>query len=179
MITPALDAVYSPAGNIYAGAPGDFFLTVKTSKMFKLISWGQKIRFRGDLARFAKWNHAGLIVGGKGEIVEATHKGVTVGNISQYFDREYIVVTPKVSTQNDIIQEMQFAYWATGKPYGFVTIVGLAIWSLFGGRFDVSLDGTLICSGLVARALERAGYIFERDPSRVTPADLARHFNVS
>lgn len=179
MITPALRALRVPAGEVYHGMPGDFFLTVKKSKLFRLIGWGQSRRFKGDLKKFARWNHAGLFVGYGGEIIEATHKGVTRGNISQYKGREYIIVTPKVRGIDDITEMMEFAEWAVGKPYGFLTIVGLGIWAIFGGKFDVSLDGTIICSGLVARALERAGYIFDRDPSRVAPGDLARHFDVS
>jgi uncharacterized protein YycO len=177
VITPAPSLV-SPPGEAHLGDPGDFFLTVKTGLMWRLITWGMARRFRGDLKKFARWNHAGLFVTHNGDIVEATHKGVIRSHISEYKGREYIIVSPKIWTQDDRFQMIDFVRWATGKPYGFLTILGLAVWSLLGGSFDVSLDGTLICSGLVARALERAGYIFDRDPSRVTPADLARHFQV-
>lgn len=178
MITPARAVHFSPAGEEAQPFPGDFFLTVKTGLMWRMISWGMARRFRGDLRKFAVWNHAGFVIGYGGEIIEATHKGVVANNISEYTGREYVIVSPKYDTISDIDQALAFTTWATGKPYGFLTIAGLAVWSLLGGSFDMSLDGTLICSGLVARALERAGYIFDRDPSRVTPGDLARHFDV-
>ena len=33
-----------------------------------------------------------------------------------------------------------------------------------------------VCSGLVARALERTGSIFDRDSAHIAPADLAKYF---
>jgi hypothetical protein len=47
---------------------------------------------------------------------------------------------------------------------------------LTGGRINFFLDGTTICSGLVARAQERAGAIFSIDPSHIMPADLAKYY---
>lgn len=178
--TPAIRAHLAPPGQLppVPPQPGDFFLTVKTTLLFRLLSWGEHRHFKGDLAKYARWNHTGLVVGHNGEIIEATHKGVVRNNISEYLGREYMIVTPKVAGQADIDQTIAFAEWAVGKPYGLLTIVALGIWALFGGKFDVSLDGTMICSGLVARALERSGYIFDRDPTRVTPADLAQKFDV-
>jgi len=41
------------------------------------------------------------------------------------------------------------------------------------------VDGQMICSGLVARALERTGAIFQYDSWHLLPADLAEAFNVT
>ena len=38
------------------------------------------------------------------------------------------------------------------------------------------IDGQFVCSGLVARALERTGSIFDRDSAHIAPADLAKYF---
>jgi hypothetical protein len=39
------------------------------------------------------------------------------------------------------------------------------------------VDGTEICSGLVARGEERTRAIFSREPSHVMPADLAKYYD--
>jgi uncharacterized protein YycO len=176
--TPALRASFASPGATVQTQPGDFFLTVKHTTLFRLLSWGERRRFKDDDKKYARWNHTGLIVGTNGEIIEATHKGVVKSNISEYKSRDYMIVTPHFDNNVDIDQMIQFAEWALGKEYGILTIISLSLWALVGGKFDISLDGTIICSGLVARALERAGYIFDRDPSRVTPADLAQKFDV-
>ena len=53
------------------------------------------------------------------------------------------------------------------------TLEGSAVAGLAAG-----FAGQLICSGLVARALERTSVIFEEEPSHVTPAGLAKLFGV-
>lgn len=49
---------------------------------------------------------------------------------------------------------------------------------LTGGKFTFGLEGQAICSGLVARAMERTGAIFNRTPSHIMPADLAKYYKV-
>ena len=46
---------------------------------------------------------------------------------------------------------------------------------LTGSKLAFFIDGRFVCSGLVARALERTGRIFDRDPSHIAPADLAKY----
>ena len=48
-----------------------------------------------------------------------------------------------------------------------------------GAKFSFGVDGQQICSALVARCLERVGETFrEGDPWHLSPADLAKHFDV-
>jgi hypothetical protein len=49
---------------------------------------------------------------------------------------------------------------------------------LSGSNFGFGVDGQEICSALVARCLERTGEIFQQDPWRMTPADLAKFCDV-
>jgi hypothetical protein len=56
--------------------------------------------------------------------------------------------------------------------------VGIACTMISGGRFTFHIPGQEICSGIVARARERAGALFHTTPSHVTPADLARFYGV-
>jgi hypothetical protein len=47
-----------------------------------------------------------------------------------------------------------------------------------GSRFAFGNPGTLICSGLQAQTLCRGQYIFEKDPGRMMPANLAKEFDI-
>lgn len=164
-----------PGQDVTNVQPGDFFLIHRKKFFSRLIQFGQGLRYTREEAY---WNHCGVFTDAKGSIIEALVKsGVTRGNISKYKDEEYIVVNVK-ALDEDRQQMMIFCDWASGKDYSFLTDINLAFWCIFGGKFDFSIDGHTICSGLVARTLERAGYIFDRDPTREAPADLARHFKV-
>lgn len=155
--------------------PGDFFLIHRTKFFSHLIQFGQGIRYTKEEAY---WNHCGVFINENGNIAEAlVHHGITKDHIDKYKGEEYIVVNIKAN-EEDRAQMMKFIDWAEGKPYGMLTDIGLIGWCLLGAKFDMSLDGSLICSGFVARTLERAGYIFDRDPQREMPADLAHHFHV-
>jgi hypothetical protein len=60
-------------------------------------------------------------------------------------------------------------------PYG----VSVALCLVTGAKFSFGVDGQQICSALVARCIERIGEIFpESEPWHLTPADLAKHFDV-
>lgn len=165
---PSGEAVNNPR-------PGDFFLIHRKKVFSKLIQFGQGIRYDKESAY---WNHCGMFIDGNGGIAEAlVRHGVTFDHIDKYKEEEYIVVSVNMSPQ-DREHVLRFANWASGKPYGLSTDFSLAFWCIFGAKFDFSIDGTMICSGFVARSLERAGYIFDREPSREMPADLANHFHV-
>lgn len=160
-------------------SPGDFILTHQNGIIYSLIRFGQRLRFRGADRSFAFWNHAALVVHSMGDIIEAHPRGVRKANLyKEYNDKEYTVVKQTDITDRDREQMIKFAESCVGQQYGFLTILSLGLWCIFGGKFNFSLDGTEICSGLVARALERNGEIFSRDPCREMPADLARHFQV-
>jgi hypothetical protein len=71
------------------------------------------------------------------------------------------------------MQAATFARSCVGAQYGWVSIVSITISLITGGRFAFAIDGQLICSGLVARSLERTTAIFKHDPARIMPAELA------
>lgn len=172
---PKAVQLIAPNERVVDVKPGDFYLVHKTSFIPRLIQFGQKLRYTKEEA---KWNHCGVFTSTTGDIAEALVKtGVTRGNISKYDHIEYIVVNVEASDE-DRQQMMKFVDWTVGKSYGMLTDISLSFWCILGGKFDFSLDGDIICSGLIARVLERAGYIFERDPQREMPADLAHHFLV-
>ena len=65
---------------------------------------------------------------------------------------------------------------AARAKYGFVTLASLALTMLTGSKLTFFVDGRYICSGFVARAMERTGTLFDRDPVHITPADLAKYY---
>ena len=82
---------------------------------------------------------------------------------------------------HDVKAILSFADWVTEHRahYGWFTIASLAFTMLTGAKFTFFIDGEFICSGFVARAMERTGAIFSRDPVHITPADLAKYYSVS
>lgn len=160
--------------------PGDFILTHGSAFFSKLIRFGQRLRFRGNDRKYAWWNHAAMIVSAQGDLIEALGPGVESTHIDDYKPTEYHLVRLGVlADRHDREQVVAFAAWCRGEKYDWLTIASIAFTLLFGGKFNFGIDGETICSGLVARALERSNAIFDRTPSHIMPADLARYFNVT
>jgi len=160
--------------------PGDFILTHSKCFVSRIIRWGQKLRFWGERRKYTWWNHAALIVSKEGDLIEALGRGVVPNKISAYALVEYTVVRihPELANVHDRDEVVAYGKWALGEKYGYLTIVSIALNLIVGGKFTFFIDGQTICSGLVARALERTKIIFDRSPSRIMPADLAEYFNV-
>ena len=76
-------------------------------------------------------------------------------------------------------QVVEFARYCRDHQYGYLTIVSLTLSLATGSRLSFGVDGQEICSGLVARALERAGEIFPEEPWHATPAGLAKFYGVN
>ena len=171
---------YAPGEALANPQKGDFLLTHGDAWTSTLIRFGQRLRFRGDDRPYARWNHAVLLVDNAGTIVEALGGGVTRRHIDVYAGTEYthVPVASVIASESDRDQIAVFGEWAVGQPYGFVTIVSIAYGLLTGGKFTFGFDGQAICSGLVARSLERSTAIFNRTPSHIMPADLAKYFQV-
>ncbi len=158
--------------------PGDFILTHSNVWTSRLIWFGQGLRFFGKNRKYAYWTHTAIFVDERGDIIEALGKGVCRGHISKYKDIEYHVVRLGTTADGTDRQEaVTFAEWSLGEKYGCLTIVSIAIGLLTGGRLTFGYEGQVICSGLVARALERTEAIFDRSPTDIMPADLARYYN--
>lgn len=166
-----------PGDHLDQPVPGDFILTHGRALTSRMIRFGQRLRIRGDDRRYTHWNHAAVIVGSDGAIVEALGKGVARRNLADYVPTEYHVVHIDAS-EKDRDQVVKLAEWALDSPYGYLTIVSISISLLTGGKFTFAFEGQHICSGLAARALERTDAIFNRTPSHIMPADLAKYYKV-
>jgi hypothetical protein len=174
---PRLSATYyRPGEGVIDPEPGDFLVTHGTAWTSNLIRFGERIRYRGANRPFAYWSHAVAVVSESGEIVEALGRGVQSGRISKYRDADYSYVKIEASAE-DRAEMSKFARDQVGNKYGYATIVSIALGLLTSGQLTFGLTGTEICSGVVARMLERGTYSWV-DPPSVMPADLARFFDV-
>jgi hypothetical protein len=167
-----MKVTYYPVGQLPGSiAPGDFLLSLrKDAFMGKCIRFFQRFKLAPE---FAKWGHAMLSLGGD-MVQEALEWGQERNSLETYRDAELLHVQVDASHQ-DTMQMMAFAdsCYYYKRRYGYMTIVSLMISLTTGNALQFSKAGTAICSGFVAEALVRAGYIFDKPPDYVTPGDLA------
>lgn len=156
--------------------PGDIILSGAKSQgiVSAAIKLGQRIR--GFTADERQWSHCYLVLS-EGVLIEAAKKGVRLTSPKVLHDADWKVLETGVD-EHDMAQIRAFcdAVLKAKWRYGFVTFAGLALYTLTGGALCVQKAGTAICSGLVADALTRAGYVWPRPPFSCMPADLARFF---
>lgn len=179
VIPPSTVATYPPDEAAVTWVPGDFLLTHRTALFSRFIRSCQKLRIHGDDAMFTYWSHAALIVSDQGELIEALKQGVCRTNASAYRDVIYKVVHVTASPE-DRAQAVAFAHWSADRheQFGHITLWSIFLSLITGGRLSFYVDGTEICSALVARCQERTGAIFDRQPSHIMPADLAKYYQV-
>lgn len=158
--------------------PGDFILTHRHNPMAGLISLGEKRRFRGADGVYAHWSHCALVVSKDGAVVEAESTGVRRSPIARYRDDEYHLVRlgpgfPSVGRNRAV----EYAEAQVGQAFGYLALVGAALFVLFGVPLRLMRGHHQICSGLVLRALQHGGLLPEADPSLMLPADLAKMYD--
>lgn len=159
--------------------PGDFILTHGNSFLSRFIRFGQSFAFFGRNHKYIWWSHAALIVSADGGLIEAIGSGVHRGHLKHYEPTDFhIVQLNTLASDHDRAQICRFGEWALRQEYGLMTNISIIISVLTGCRFTFGFDGQSTCSGLVARALERGSAIFDRSPSHILPADLAKYFKV-
>src|SRR5688572_26769740 len=157
--------------------PGDFILTHGGEFFSRVIQFGQGLRFMGDDRPYTYWNHSALIVSADGGLIEALGPGIRRNTLAAYEGTQYTVVHIEASDE-DRRQMTAFAEHWVGGQYDWAKIVSITLSLLTGAKVSFGFAGQQICSGLVARALERTSAIFDEEPSHVMPADLAKMFGV-
>ena len=156
--------------------PGNFFLVKRRTLIGRLISFGQKIRYGNS----SKWNHCGVIINANGDLIEAHADGVKQRNIRVYDAWEHDVRIVNVLCSDEDRQEIvNFARSCLGDTYGFLTILSIGLILVTGFRLRFNIRGQEICSGLVARSMERGPFIFHEEPAQISPAYLASFFQVT
>jgi hypothetical protein len=144
----------------------------------------------------SRWNHASLGIGpdenGVELMVEATNKGVAVNPIASLDEIRVVPQTPPdhfpIGCPDTICDNLYFGNdleetlaWSTGRvgwKYGYGNAFWCGLRNLFPGLAHIKHGKTIICSELVADALQRAGHDWQKDPALVSPGDLAEHFGV-
>lgn len=170
---------YGPGEEAPHPEPGDFILTHGNTFFHRLIRIGQGLRFRGANRKYAHWDHAAIIVDEDGGLIEAVTSGVHLINLAYYQGKEYHLIRLGTSVNaTDRTEAVAFARWSLHEKYGWLTIVCIACGLITGGKLTFGFEGQQICSGLVARAMERTPAIFDRNPEDIMPADLAKYYHV-
>jgi len=147
--------------------PGNFIVTSSNSLFDKIT----------HIVTLSRWNHAGLVTDSNGTIIELETHGIQKSNISEYSKKDYYVVDVDMSKE-DRKQTVSYAEYMLKEhsEYGFLTILSIMFKILTHSRLVIKLDGTLICSEFVAKALAEGGVIWDKDTSLITPADLYKKF---
>lgn len=153
-------------------APGDvvLFHNPKFNIMTALI----------HLTTRSKWNHAAIVteVFPEVEIIEATDKGVTRARLADKRDHLRVIHV----TFDDEDDRMDAVAWANareGVRYGYFNAFMCGVNNVLAGlNLAIKKTDSIICSELVAEALEKAGFDFGQDSSQVSPGDLATYFGV-
>jgi uncharacterized protein YycO len=169
--------------------PGDFILCHRKGLASSIIRMGERLRFRSG----ARWSHVVFVVqapesgtdpGGHsgwnspGYVIEALTKGVVRTPLSDYDNIERQVVSTHLAS-TDRAQAIGFAQSCVGQKYGWTVIFACALRFLTPGRgLWFGMNGTEICSGLVAQCLVRGWANFKSNPSSLTPAELAEEYGV-
>jgi uncharacterized protein YycO len=173
---PAFTIRHVSLGAVDFGDEGDFFLTHRSGFASRTIGLGE--RLRSKTRPYAFWTHCGVFSDSSGGIVEALVSGVTADSIEKYKDIPYTILHFTIVDELVLDNMMAFVESTVGEEYNWLEIVASGINMLTGSSVSLGVDGHQICSGLVASMLLRAGAILDMSADHVTPADLARYFNV-
>ena len=168
---------YGPGEAATDFKPGDFILTHRRHLISRMIRLAQKIRGRDR--KYSYWSHSAVIVDADGSLVEAESKGVIRSPLGKYSPEEYHLVRLGGSADDrDRKQVAAFAESLVGQPFGFLDMFSVGLSLFTGAKVNISYESHLMCSALVARALERTSAIFDDEPAHMLPADLARYYGV-
>jgi len=163
-----------PQGPLF---PGDFILVHRTGIIPGLISLRQRLYYP---AQWTRWNHAAFVAHPDGSLIEALARaGVVHSHLWDYHASDYVLVHTDLCMA-DRRQAVAFAQSCVGQHYGWFTDLAIAISVAPPGKgLWFGLDGTEICSGLVAQALCRGPAIFTGNPGSVMPSGLAAYYRVN
>jgi hypothetical protein len=168
----------APGETVSHPRPGDIILFRGVGWLGRLIRIFERMRFRTDEDRpFAYWSHAAIVVGRQGLLVEVLHQGVVLSKLEKYRDQEYHYLYLGLSDA-DRRKAANYACACLRQKYDVSSFLLLAFSLLTGDRLRIPDRGQQSCIALIARALQRAGIRFDRQPTDMVPADLAKRFGV-
>jgi uncharacterized protein YycO len=128
------------------------------------------------------WNHAAIVVGVDAAdatiIAEATASGVRESRLRDTKD-SVCVIPVKFDDEEDQLTAVAWAVARVGTRYGYFNAFMCGVNNvLVGLHLVIKRTDAIICSELVAEALERAGFDFGKDSSQMSPGDLATFFGI-
>lgn len=136
------------------------------------------------LTTHSRWNHAALVVevgpGSEVEIIEATGSGVRRSRLAETTDLTEVIEVD-YDDEDDRLDAVAWAVAREGVRYGYWNAFMCGVNNvLVGLHLAIKKTDAIICSELVAEALEKAGFDFgDWDTSQISPGDLADYFGVS
>lgn len=133
------------------------------SSLSRLIQWVTKSTF----------SHTAIMI--DGVLYEALGRGVRrlEGVEAEQRAREAIAHVDLPVHKSDHQQVVRWLEYQVGKGYSVLGFLMAGVQTLTGNAVVISLVGEYICSGLVARALQLAGYLYDAEARLATPASLA------
>jgi hypothetical protein len=174
----ACHTVRSAPGDVIADVrPGDIILIRGPGWLGWLIRLGARIRYRNDDLRYAHWSHAAMVLSANGHLVEVHALGVGVCGIEKFRNSEFHYVRLDLSDRDRMLA-VRYGYSCVGQRYGVSSFLLFGLSLALGDRFHVPDWGQQGCVALIVRALQHAGVAFDRAPSDMMPADLAKRFGV-
>ena len=143
------------------------------------IAVGEVLRY-GRGSPYTRWTHIAIVCDAPFQdpstisIAEArAATGVHTTFLSKY-EKHYAIVHTRVDDRDWAeVERFLETVLNAREHYDFVAYAGLTLYALSGTRVCIQRAGTATCSGLVADALTRAGFIWTRPPYAMTPADIA------
>jgi uncharacterized protein YycO len=170
---------YGPGEKATRFDPGDFILTHRFRPIAAMIKLAQEVRFRGPDSMYAHWTHCALVIDEDGSLVEAESVGVKLSPIGKYQSKEYhLVRLGDEFTPEGRRQAVAYANEQVGQAFGFLALMGSALYLLFGLHLRLMRRNHQICSSLVVRALQKGGLLKDADPDLTLPAHLAKIYDV-
>ena len=143
------------------------------------IAVGERLRY-GRASPYARWTHTAIVYDAPDQdpdrikIVEATAGArVHMAFISKYENRSAVVHTHVDKHDWEQVKEFLDEVLEARAKYDPVAYAGLTLYALTGTSLCIQRAGTATCSGLVADALTRRGFVWKRPPYAMTPADIA------
>jgi hypothetical protein len=167
-----------PGETISHRRPGDFILVRDKGWLGLLIRClVSNLRHRAPADRpYTYWTHAALVVSTAGHLVEVNPRGVVTSHIRLYRERDYHYVSLDLPDAGRAAA-VEFARSCVGQKYSVRNFLLLTVSAALGERIRMPDSGHQ-CASLVVAALQQAGIRFDRKPTDMTPADLAKHFGV-